>query len=73
MDILAGMTGKELRRLRTQAGLTQRTLAQALGMTTNYIARLERGEVAVREVVRLAVLRVVESLPGHHSTRRSHR
>ena len=70
MDILVGMTGKELRRLRTQAGLTQRTLAQALDMTTNYIARLERGEVAVREVVRLAVLRVVESLPGHHPTRR---
>ena len=70
MDIPAGMTGKELRRLRTQAGLTQRTLAQALDMTTNYVARLERGEVAVREVVRLAVLHVVESLPGHHPKRR---
>jgi hypothetical protein len=59
--------------LRRSVGLTQRTLAEHLGMTANYIARLEREEVAVREVVRLAVLKVVESLPGHHPKRRSPR
>jgi transcriptional regulator with XRE-family HTH domain len=67
------MTGRELRRLRRSVGLTQRTLAEHLGMTANYIARLERDEVAVREVVRLAVLKVVESLPPSHPTRRTRR
>ena len=38
------MTPTELRTLRTEHGLTQRTFAELLGYHVNYIARLERGE-----------------------------
>jgi transcriptional regulator with XRE-family HTH domain len=57
------MTGGELRRLRRSVGLTQKALAQHLRMAPGYVAQLERGEAAVREVVRLAVLQIVGSLP----------
>ena len=49
------MTGAELRRLRTRAGLSQRALAKRLGLHWNSVARMERGELPVREVVALAV------------------
>jgi transcriptional regulator with XRE-family HTH domain len=39
------MTGSDLRALRTAHGLTQAQVAQALGYNTNYLARLERGDV----------------------------
>jgi transcriptional regulator with XRE-family HTH domain len=56
------MTGKELRRLRRRAGLSQRKLAVKLGIHWNTVARMERDELAVREVVALAV-RSVCSMP----------
>jgi len=52
------MTGTELRRLRLKAGLTQRELGTALDMNKNSIARMERGELAVRVVVALAAVHV---------------
>jgi transcriptional regulator with XRE-family HTH domain len=70
---MRAMTGTELRQLRSAAGLTQKQLAAKLQMHHHYVASLERGEAAVREVVRLAVLKIVESLPGHHPKRRSPR
>jgi len=66
------MTGTELQRLRKAAGFTQRSLAERLGLHPNYLAQLERGEVAVREVVALAV-RYVCTVPqpkgGRHHER----
>jgi transcriptional regulator with XRE-family HTH domain len=38
------MTGKELRRLRDRAGLTQAELASRIGVAPNTIARWERNE-----------------------------
>ena len=67
------MTGTELRRLRKRAGLTQRALAERLGMNANHVAGMEQGRVPVREVVALAV-RYVTSVPqlkrgGRHHER----
>jgi transcriptional regulator with XRE-family HTH domain len=53
--MLPAVTGKELRRLRTRAGLSQRQLAMLVGMHSNTIARLERGELVISRVVGLAV------------------
>jgi transcriptional regulator with XRE-family HTH domain len=36
--------GEQLRKYRTQRGLTQSALAQAAGTNINYYAKLERGE-----------------------------
>jgi transcriptional regulator with XRE-family HTH domain len=66
------MTGAEFRRLRTRAGLSQRVLAKRLGLHWNSVARMERGELPIREVVALAV-RYVTSAPkrkgGQHHER----
>ena len=43
------MTGKELKRLRTQMQFTQKQLAEKLGVTENTVARWERGEVPINE------------------------
>jgi transcriptional regulator with XRE-family HTH domain len=42
------VTGDELRAERQARGLTQRQLAEALGVTTNTVARWERGEMAIK-------------------------
>jgi ribosome-binding protein aMBF1 (putative translation factor) len=52
------MTGAAMRRRRRQAGLSQRALATKLGLHWNSVARMERGELPVREVVALAVAAV---------------
>lgn len=56
------MTGSELRRNREAMGLTQRELADKLGMTSTSVARMERGEQKIMRVTTLAVqyLQVVE-------------
>jgi DNA-binding XRE family transcriptional regulator len=56
------MTGVEMRRLRRRAGFSQRALADLVGLHWNSIARMERGELVIREVVALAV-RSVTSAP----------
>jgi transcriptional regulator with XRE-family HTH domain len=43
------MTGKEIRALRQQLGWTQVSLADAVGVTSNTVARWERGEMAISE------------------------
>jgi transcriptional regulator with XRE-family HTH domain len=45
------MTGKQLKKIRGQLGWTQSQLANELGVTSNTVARWERGEVAIREPV----------------------
>jgi transcriptional regulator with XRE-family HTH domain len=41
----AAMVGEALRRARQTRGWTQAQLADAAGLSTNYVARLERGEL----------------------------
>jgi transcriptional regulator with XRE-family HTH domain len=42
------MTGREVRRIRQQLGLTQAELAGRIGVTANSVARWERGEMGIR-------------------------
>jgi DNA-binding transcriptional regulator YiaG len=43
------MTGVEIRALREKLGWTQMALAEAVGVTSNTVARWERGEMAMSE------------------------
>jgi excisionase family DNA binding protein len=43
------MTGVEIRALREKLGWTQMALAEAVGVTSNTVARWERGEMAISE------------------------
>jgi transcriptional regulator with XRE-family HTH domain len=43
------MTGQELRAIRRELGWTQARLAEYLELSTNYLARLERGEYPISE------------------------
>ena len=43
------MTGRELRYIRRKLALTQAALAEAIGVTSNTIARWERGEMSISE------------------------
>ena len=43
------MTGRELRSIRQKLALTQAALAEAIGVTSNTVARWERGEMAISE------------------------
>src|SRR5579862_5767243 len=43
--LFAGMVGEAVRRHRQSAGYTQVQLAEAAGLSPNYVARLERGEL----------------------------
>ena len=51
------MTGEELRRIRMRLGLTQAAFSERLGIHPNSLARIERGEMGMREsLARLARL-----------------
>ncbi len=55
------MTGDTLRQIRKRLGLTQVAFAKQLGIHPNSLARMERGELGMREpVARLA--RLLETL-----------
>ncbi len=43
------MTGKQVRAMRRQLRLTQKQLAEMVGVTENSVARWERGELGIRE------------------------
>jgi DNA-binding transcriptional regulator YiaG len=43
------MTAVEIRALRGKLGWTQMALAEAVGVTSNTVARWERGEMAISE------------------------
>ncbi|MDH3444437.1 MAG: helix-turn-helix domain-containing protein [Deltaproteobacteria bacterium] len=60
------MTPEALRRIRHEMGLTQRQLAERLGLTSTSVARMERGEQKIMQVTSLAVdhLRLMESKKG---------
>jgi transcriptional regulator with XRE-family HTH domain len=52
------MTGIEIRALRRKLGCTQAALAEALGVTSNTVARWERDEMAISE----PTLRLLEKI-----------
>ncbi len=63
VDRPAGMTGKELRFLRTEMGMTQAELASVLQRDAQSIGRWERGEVAIDQTAELVVrMLVVQNL-----------
>jgi DNA-binding transcriptional regulator YiaG len=41
------MTGPQLHAIRRKLGLTQTALAEAIGVTSNTVARWERGEMTI--------------------------
>ena len=57
------MTGQELRRIRNSLGLTQAAFAERIGVTTNTMARWERGEMAIREAMARLVRLLAEAGP----------
>ena len=68
----------ELRRIRRELGLTQAALADLAGVTSNTIARQERGEMGIRESLArllrlLAAQRAVTGASKRPNTRPSRR
>jgi transcriptional regulator with XRE-family HTH domain len=57
------MTGAQLRRLRKRMKLTQKQLAENLGVTENTFARWERDEVKISEVA-ARFARAIAKTPG---------
>lgn len=49
------MSGADFRHARALLGLTQRALAEALGLHWNTVARIERGEIRVTRHVAAAL------------------
>ncbi len=62
------MTGKQLRKIRDRLKWTQVQLAEAVGVTSNTVARWERGEVPIREPMAKLILTVTAK--GKHTKRR---
>ena len=58
------MTGNELRRIRESLWLRQVDMTEALGVTGNTVARWERGEMAIREIVARLILVMVGGAGG---------
>ncbi len=63
------MTGNEVRRLRARLGLTQKQLAELVGVTSNSVARWERDELGVRE----SAARLMQLLAEQRRPRRRRR
>ncbi len=65
------LTGRELRRQRLRLGLTQRELAERLGMARNTITRYERGFLPIiPKYVELAIRALVTESRGPSHKRR---
>ncbi len=60
------MTGAELRRRRQRLGLTQKQMADRVGVHWNSLARMERGEMTISE----PVARLVRFLVDHPERKR---
>src|SRR5919108_3291050 len=58
------MRAKELREIRAQLGLTQRELAETVGIATNNLAKQERGELGISE----PLARLIRIIAGQHET-----
>jgi transcriptional regulator with XRE-family HTH domain len=60
------MTGAALKQIRTRWGLLQREMAERVGVTSNTIARYERGELPIPETL----ARLVTLLAQQNRSRR---
>ena len=58
------MTGAELRRHRKRLGLTQKAMADLLGLHWNSFARLERDEMMISEPVARLVRLLIQTEPS---------
>lgn len=58
------MKAREIRALRTRLGLTQKMLGETLGVSSNTVARWEREELGISDVMTDRLLAVAESLPS---------
>ena len=58
------VNGIEIRALRTRLGLTQKALAEIVGVTSNTVARWERGELGISPAMTDRLSAVAESLPS---------
>jgi transcriptional regulator with XRE-family HTH domain len=67
------MTGKELRAIRDSFGERQVDFAKRLGLTSNHLARIERGEAAVTKTLELLAHLIAKGKRHATSTRRSSR
>ena len=58
------MNGLDIRALRTRLGLTQKALADILGVNSNTVARWERGELGISAGMTDRLLAMAQSLPS---------
>jgi transcriptional regulator with XRE-family HTH domain len=58
------MRAKELRAIRAKLGLTQRELAEKVGIAPNNLAKQERGELGIRE----SQARLIRFIAEQHET-----
>ena len=58
------MDGQEIKELRARLGLTQKALAEVIGVKTNTIARWERDELGISPAMADRLQAVAESLPS---------
>ena len=54
------MSGRELHTIRQKLALTQAALAHAIGVTSNTVARWERGEMNISEPVARLIEKIAE-------------
>ena len=60
---MCSMDGNEIRELRTRLGLTQKALADVIGVSANTVARWERGQLGISPAMTDRVLAAAASLP----------
>jgi len=54
------MTGREFRAIRRKLAMTQAALAEEIGVTSNTVARWERGEMAIYEPAARLLKKIAE-------------
>ncbi len=63
------MTGVDIRALRGKLGWTQMALAEAVGVTSNTVARWERGEMAISEPASRLLQKIAADQPSRSGKR----
>ena len=66
------MTGVEIRAFREKLGWTQVALAEAIGVTSNTVARWERGEMAISEPAARLLQKIAGERRARTGKRRGH-